>query len=883
MRKRKNVHAMHIAGNGLLNAGGRNGICAPAKLTWCQIILIGWFLTLSAFAQTGTPIRFATRQVELGVHSTGGMTLPSSASQPPPVQTEKEVFEIPIVATRSSILARWHSVPGALGYRLDVSLDGAFGSYVAGYRNLDVGSTTGVVVTGLTRATTYYYRVRPYNLSGLHADSDVMLGETAADTGLIINPVFDSSVPGAMRTMIMQAVSIYESLFSDPVTISIYFRYANTDPFNGNSATFVGQSYYNLNQETWTAFINALKADGKTGNDATANASLPASDFSGGNGVKITTANGRALGFNTPATLSFGGTVYDGVITLNSNSSFQFTRPINGGNYDALAVTQHEIDEVMGLGSINGGVVVNGCATTLRPMDVFSWSSANSRSVCSNGTRYFSINSGSTNIVAFNQIASGDLGDWVSDCAHYYVQNANACPGQQAVMDVSSSSPEGIALDVVGYDVGPGNGTRVELLSNGGFEASSTGWTINGNAFIANQPNPHTGVFYAYLGNADNAFGNLFNTNSVTIPANAISVTLSFWLNITSQETENVAYDVMNVSLLPSSGGSVPVVSYSNLNKDPGAGNPYYSQRSFDLTAFRGQTLKVYFDATTDPALITTFRIDDISLTATLPSSPTKADFNSDGKSDLVWQSANTGQAVLWFMDGQGNEQSGKSVQNGASFPGSNLMSAGDLNSDGKSDLMWQDTSNGQVYVWFMDGQGNQQGGRYIQNGATFPGQNVMPAGDLNGDGKSDIMWQNASNGQVYIWFMDGQGNQQSGRYIQGGATFPGWRVAAAGDLNGDGKSDIMWQNTSNGQVYIWFMDGQGNQQGGRYIQGGATFPGQNVIAGGDLNSDGKSDLIWQNASSGQAYIWFMDGQGNQQGGRYVQGGANFGEWKIKP
>ena len=260
-----------------------------------------------------------------------------------------------------------------------------------------------------------------------------------------------------------------------------------------------------------------------------------------------------------------------------------------------------------------------------------------------------------------------------------------------------------------------------------------------------------------------------------------------------------------------------------------------------------------------------------------------KSDFNGDGRSDLVWQNASTGQAVLWFMDGQGNEQSGKNIQNGASFPGSNLMGAGDLNSDGKCDLMWQNTSNGQVYIWFMDGQGNQQSGRYIQGGATFPGWNVIPAGDLNGDGKSDIMWQNASNGQVYVWFMDGQGNQQSGRYLQGGATFPGWRVAAAGDLNGDGKSDIMWQNTSNGQVYVWFMDGQGNQQSGRYLQGGATFPGWNVIAGGDLNSDGKSDLIWQNTSSGQGYIWFMDGQGNQQSGRYIQGGANFGEWKIKP
>lgn len=376
---------------------------------------------------------------------------------------------------------------------------------------------------------------------------------------------------------------------------------------------------------------------------------------------------------------------------------------------------------------------------------------------------------------------------------------------------------------------GGGGGQTVELLANGGFESGTTGWTINGNAYIAAMSYPHAGSYYAYLGTVDNGFGNLFNSVSVAIPASATSATLSFWLNITSEESGSTPFDIMNVSLLPASGGSVSVASYSNADEDANAGNPYYSQHSFDVSAYKGQSVKVYFDVTTDSSLITTFRIDDVSLTATVPG--VKGDFNGDGRSDLIWQSANTGQVVLWFMDGQGNEQSGKSVQNGASFPGWNVMGAGDLNSDGKSDFMWQNSSNGQVYLWFMDGQGNQQGGRYIQNGATFPGWNVMPAGDLNGDGKSDIMWQNASNGQVYIWFMDGQGNQQGGRYIQNGATFPGW----------------------------------------------------NVIAGGDLNSDGKSDLIWQNASSGQAYIWFMDGQGNQQGGRYVQGGTNFAEWKIKP
>ena len=71
-----------------------------------------------------------------------------------------------------------------------------------------------------------------------------------------------------------------------------------------------------------------------------------------------------------------------------------------------------------------------------------------------NGSRYFSIDSGSTNIVGFNQTPPGDFGDWLSEpCPqrHPFVQNAFACPDQFS--DISATSPEGINLDVIGYDL----------------------------------------------------------------------------------------------------------------------------------------------------------------------------------------------------------------------------------------------------------------------------------------------------------------------------------------------------------------------------------------------------------------------------------------------
>ena len=97
----------------------------------------------------------------------------------------------------------------------------------------------------------------------------------------------------------------------------------------------------------------------------------------------------------------------------------------DAGNFDAQRSTEHEMDEVLGLGSRLGQ---NG--NDFRPQDLFSWSSAGHRNITSSGTRYFSIDGGVTNIVNFNQNPDGDFGDWLSeDCpqTHPYVQNAFGC------------------------------------------------------------------------------------------------------------------------------------------------------------------------------------------------------------------------------------------------------------------------------------------------------------------------------------------------------------------------------------------------------------------------------------------------------------------------
>ena len=382
------------------------------------------------------------------------LELPTTNRSP----SEIETF-LPSPPTRSCFMATWPGVSGAKGYLLDVSTSSSFDSFVDGYHELDVGNVTGRVVTGLNRGTTYYYRVRAYYETALTKYSETIPITTEPTTGLTIHPTFDNSITGnpnaaAIQAMINRAIGIYESLFSDPITIQIRFRYATTGPDGiPLSHGLVSQSdttvYTNV---SWNTYISALRADARTSNDNIANASLPGNALSPN--IRPASANGRALGLNTPPAMFANGSVgqggpYDGIVTLNSSKPFQFSRPVNGNSFDAQRITEHEMDEVIGLASRLGDN-----SSDLRPQDLFSWSSAGHRNITSSGTRYFSINSGMTNIVGFNQDPNGDFGDWLSEAcpqAHPYPQNAFSCVGQSS--DIAATSPEGINLDVIGYDL----------------------------------------------------------------------------------------------------------------------------------------------------------------------------------------------------------------------------------------------------------------------------------------------------------------------------------------------------------------------------------------------------------------------------------------------
>jgi hypothetical protein len=100
-----------------------------------------------------------------------------------------------------------------------------------------------------------------------------------------------------------------------------------------------------------------------------------------------------------------------------------------------------------------------------------------------------------------------------------------------------------------------------------------------------------------------------------------------------------------------------------------------------------------------------------------------------------------------------------------------------------------------------------------------------------------------------------------------------GWQVASVGDFNGDGRSDILWQNSS-GAVAIWELNGTSIIGGGSLSNPG---PSWHAMGSGNFSADGKSDILWQN-DSGQVAIWEMNGTTVIGGGSIANPGPT---WHI--
>lgn len=210
-------------------------------------------------------------------------------------------------------------------------------------------------------------------------------------------------------------------------------------------------------------------------------------------------------------------------------------------------------------------------------------------------------------------------------------------------------------------------------------------------------------------------------------------------------------------------------------------------------------------------------------------------DLDGDGKQDLVWVDQGSDSAWVQLGDGAGGFGPATGLAVGR-VPSS--VALGDVNGDGRPDVVVANRSDDDVSVYLGDGAG---GFGAKHDFATGTGPNSVAIGDLNRDGKPDLAVANYAAGTVSVLWGDGAGGFAAPADVTVGALSG---ALVIGDFNGDGAPDLAVANQGDDDVSVLENDGAGGFPTRLDLPSG---PSPRAVAVADVNGDGRLDLLVAN------------------------------------
>ncbi|MEY2473098.1 MAG: large repetitive protein [Actinomycetota bacterium] len=243
-----------------------------------------------------------------------------------------------------------------------------------------------------------------------------------------------------------------------------------------------------------------------------------------------------------------------------------------------------------------------------------------------------------------------------------------------------------------------------------------------------------------------------------------------------------------------------------------------------------------------------------------------RGDLDGDGSDEIITGSGPNSASVVSVYSAAGQLKASAFAYAGGRFYGGVFVAAGDVDGDGKAEVITGAGPGGgpHVIVWKLAGnQLNPVDGGFFAYGSNFAGGVTVTTGDVNGDGKADIITGPGAGGGPDVEAFSGADRSRLFGFMaytdpNAQPNWTGGVNVAAGDLDHDGKAEIVVAPWSGGGPHVRTFNHDGSLRNGGIFVGPPNFPGGVTVAVGDLNGDGSAEIVvgvWTGTNRVKVYL----------------------------
>ncbi len=236
-------------------------------------------------------------------------------------------------------------------------------------------------------------------------------------------------------------------------------------------------------------------------------------------------------------------------------------------------------------------------------------------------------------------------------------------------------------------------------------------------------------------------------------------------------------------------------------------------------------------------------------------------DVTGDGYDDIVTAPGAGGGPDIKVYNGVTGQLVREFLAYEAGFTGGVRVATGDINGDGKADIITGAGTGGGPLVKVFSGSTGQLLSMFMAYDPSFRGGVSVSAGDVSGDGRADIVTGAGIGGGPHVKAFDGRSLKEFRSFFAYDPSFRGGVTVAAGDTNGDGKADIITGAGPGGGPNVRVYDGGTMALLQNFYAQSASYTGGVCVGCADLNGDGKADIITGAGPGARSQVVGLNGQ----------------------